>query len=313
MDENKVEQSMGVTVQSLLQRTEEQSWPQACLYVVATPIGNLTDMSLRAWQALRRCDVIAAEDTRSTRPLLQAWGVDTPLMAAHRHNEEQAAQQIVAKLEAGQRVALVSDAGAPAVSDPGSRIVRKVREAGFRVLPLPGPSAVITALMATGVTMDENPAFAFAGFVPSKSMARRKWLQQWERFDGPVLMFEGPHRLRATLLDMLEVYGPDKQVSVARELTKRFEQVHTLALGEVEVWLDSDSHHEQGEFVLVVHATVQVAAQAETDIDEVTQQWMRVLLTQLSVKDVVKLAGQASSYKRDALYECALQLKEQSH
>lgn len=311
MDESTVEQGIGITMQSMLQRAEEQSWPESCLYVVATPIGNMTDMSLRAWQALRRCDVIAAEDTRSTRPLLQAWGVDTPLMAAHRHNEEQAAQQIVAKLEAGQRVALVSDAGAPAVSDPGSRIVRKVREAGFRVLPLPGPSAVITALMATGVTTDENPAFAFAGFVPPKSAARRKWLQQWQRFNGPVLMFEGPHRLRATLSDMLEVYGPEYQLSIARELTKRFEQVHTLALAEANAWLDTDSHHEQGEFVLVVHASQQAAEQETTDIDEQTQQWMRVLLTQLSVKDVVKLAGQASAYKRDALYDCALRLKEQ--
>src|SRR5699024_794435 len=163
---------------------------------VATPIGNLTDLSLRGWYALAQADVIAAEDTRSTRPLLQAWGVQTPLMAAHRHNEAMAAEQIVQRLAQGDRVAWVADAGAPAVSDPGARIVRAVREAGYQVVPIPGASAVITALMGTGATSDENPAFAFAGFVPTKQQARRKWFAQWQSFAGPVLMFESPHRLR---------------------------------------------------------------------------------------------------------------------
>src|SRR5690606_14561253 len=138
------------TWKRLTERVDAQHWPTATLYVVATPIGNLGDLTLRAWQALSRCDVIAAEDTRSSRPLLDAWGVDTPLMAAHRHNEAAAAQAIVQRLEAGERVALISDAGAPAVSDPGARIVRAVREAGFPVVPVPGASAVIAALMASG-------------------------------------------------------------------------------------------------------------------------------------------------------------------
>lgn len=176
--------------QSMMDKVQGQVWPQSCLYVVATPIGNMGDLSLRGWQALELCDIIAAEDTRATRPFLQAWGIQTPLMAAHRHNEAQAAQAIIERLEQGQRVALVSDAGAPAVSDPGARVVRSVREAGFQVIPLPGASAVITALMGSGATSDENPAFAFAGFMPPKTVARRKWLQHWSSLGMPVLMFE---------------------------------------------------------------------------------------------------------------------------
>lgn len=166
MTELSSERQSEVTWKRLIERVGTQSWPAATLYVVATPIGNLADLSVRAWQTLLRCDVVAAEDTRSTRPLLQAWGIETPLMSAHRHNEASAAEAIVERLHRGERVALVSDAGAPAVSDPGARIVKAVREAGFTVVPLPGASAVITALMATGVTTDENPAFAFAGFLP---------------------------------------------------------------------------------------------------------------------------------------------------
>lgn len=176
MNDDKQAMEAPVTWKRLAEQVAGQHWPAPALYVVATPIGNLGDLGLRAWQALRQCDVIAAEDTRSSRPLLDAWDIRTPLMAAHRHNEAAAAEAIVQRLEAGQRVALVSDAGAPAVSDPGARIVRRVREAGFPVVPVPGPSAVITALMGAGVTSDENPAFVFAGFPPPKQGARRKWL-----------------------------------------------------------------------------------------------------------------------------------------
>ncbi|MFA4913133.1 MAG: ribosomal RNA small subunit methyltransferase I, partial [Burkholderiaceae bacterium] len=151
-----------------------QHWPTATLYVVATPIGNLGDLGLRAWQVLSRASIIAAEDTRATRTLLDAWGIGTPLMAAHRHNEAAAAQSICDRLSRGETVALVSDAGAPAVSDPGARIVRAVREAGLRVVPIPGASAVIAALMGSGVTTDANPAFVFAGFAPTKSAARSR-------------------------------------------------------------------------------------------------------------------------------------------
>lgn len=294
------------TWQRLQERIQSQSWPQHTLYVVATPIGNLGDFSLRAWQTLLKCDVIAAEDTRSTRPLLEAWGVQTPLMAAHRHNEALAAEQIVARLAEGQRVALVSDAGAPAVSDPGARIVRAVRAAGYKVVAIPGASAVITALMASGVTTDENPAFVFAGFTPHKSMARKKWLQHWGASTAPVLMFESPHRINAALKDMAALY-PEREVTFARELTKRFEQVHTCALTEAQAWLQSDDHHQQGEFVVILHAAP--VKEAEVELDANTQKWLHALLAQVSARDAVKIAVSATGLSRDLLYEWVLQNK----
>lgn len=292
------------TWQRLQERIQSQSWPQHTLYVVATPIGNLGDFSLRAWQTLLNCDVIAAEDTRSTKPLLEAWEVHTPLMAAHRHNEAQAAEQIVARLAQGERVALVSDAGAPAVSDPGARIVRAVRVAGYRVVAIPGASAVITALMATGVTTDENPAFVFAGFTPHKSAARKKWLAHWGAYAAPVVMFESPHRILAAVKDMALLF-PDRQISFARELTKRFEQIHTCVLTEAEDWLKSDSHHQQGEFVLILH-TDPTQQDIETELDVETQKWLRVLLESVSARDAVKIALKATGLPRDLLYDWVL-------
>lgn len=299
---DRTEQGLG-TWQRLQERVQSQSWPQHTLYVVATPIGNLGDFSLRAWQTLLKCDVIAAEDTRSTRPLLEAWGISTPLMAAHRHNEAQAAEQIVARLEQGERVALVSDAGAPAVSDPGARIVRAVRAAGYQVMAIPGASAVITALMASGVTTDENPAFVFAGFTPHKSQARKKWFQHWGAVAAPVVMFESPHRIAAAMKDLAEVY-PEREITFARELTKRFEQIHTCALSEAVEWLHSDSHHEQGEFVLILHAAVQ--QQLDTTIDVPTQRWLLALLDQVSARDAVKVAVKATGLPRDVIYDWVL-------
>lgn len=292
------------TWNDLVQRVGAQAWPQATLYVIATPIGNLGDLSLRAWQALQRCDVIAAEDTRASRTLLQAWGVDTPLMAAHRHNEAAAAQAIVQRLQQGQRVALVSDAGAPAVSDPGARIVRAVRQAGYGVVALPGASAVITALMASGATSDENPAFVFAGFMPSKAAARRKWLQQWCAIPAPVVMFESPHRLQAAVADLVLVCGAARELTLARELTKRFEQVVTRPLGEMAAWLAEDAHRSQGEFVLIVQ---QAPAALGADVaDPQVLALLDALLEALSVRDAVRVAAKITGLPRDALYAQAL-------
>lgn len=288
----------------LTERVEAQDWPIGALYVVATPIGNLADLSLRALHTLSLCDVIAAEDTRSSRQLLDAWGITTPLVAAHRHNEAQAGQAIIERLLAGQRVGLISDAGAPGVSDPGARIVRACQQAGCRVIPIPGASAVLAALMASGATSDENPAFVFAGFMPSKAMARRKWLQQWCVMPTPVVMFESPHRVRVALADVLEVCGPDRQVTIARELTKRFEQVVTMPLSDVGPWFAADSHHEQGEFVLIVHA----APQREVGvIDADTLALLDILLETVSVRDAVKVAARVSGLPRDTVYKLALE------
>ncbi len=305
MHENSDSAANAQTWKRLTERVDAQHWPAATLYVVATPIGNLGDLGLRAWQALARCDVIAAEDTRSSRALLDAWGVQTPLMAAHRHNEAQAAQAIVQRLANGERVALVSDAGAPAVSDPGARIVRAVRKAGYAVVPLPGASAVITALMASGVTSDENPAFVFAGFPPPKTMARQKWLQRWCAVPAPVLMFESPHRLEATVRDLLEVCGPQRRLTLARELTKRYEQVHTLMLAEAGDWLAQDAHRSQGEFVLIVHEA-ESGPQDDEQVDASALTLLDALLDSLSVRDAARVAAKVTGLPRDTLYAMAL-------
>lgn len=289
----------------LAERVAAQHWPAPALYVVATPIGNLGDLGLRAWQALQSCDVIAAEDTRSSRQLLEAWGIGTPLMAAHRHNEAAAAQAIVERLQAGERVALISDAGAPAVSDPGARIVRVVREAGFPVVPVPGASAVIAALMASGATSDENPAFVFGGFAPQKQGARRKWLASWKSVPAPLVFFESPHRVRATVDDMLAVCGPERRLTIARELTKRFEEVATMYLNEAAGWLAGDAHRCQGEFVLILHESEAAAVGGEAP-DPQAVALLDALLETLSVRDAVKVAARVSGAPRDALYALAL-------
>jgi 16S rRNA (cytidine1402-2'-O)-methyltransferase len=287
-------------------RVATQFWPKPALYVVATPIGNLGDLSLRAQISLQQADVIAAEDTRLTRPLLDAWGIRTPLIAAHRHNEAQVAEAIVGRLAAGERVALVSDAGAPGVSDPGARVVRVVREAGYPVVPVPGPSAVIAALMASGVTTDENPAFAFAGFPPPKTVARRRWLEEWCRLQAPVAMYESPHRLSATLADLLAVCGPERPLTIARELTKRFEEIVTLPLADAQDWLVAHPQRAQGEFVLIVGA----AAAPESDmLDARTEEVVQALLEVMSVRDCAKVAARITGLPRDALYARALAIK----
>jgi 16S rRNA (cytidine1402-2'-O)-methyltransferase len=205
-------------------------------------------------------------------------------------------------------VALVSDAGAPAVSDPGARIVRAVREAGYAVVPIPGPSAVIAALMASGVTSDENPAYVFAGFPPSKSAARQRWLAQWCGLPAPVVMFESPHRLAATLADLLEVCGPQRDVTIARELTKRFEEIATLPLGKARDWMQAQPHRGQGEFVLIAHAAP-APAQEGNEVDPSTDALLDALLESVSVRDAARIASRVSGLPRDVLYARALARK----
>jgi len=295
------------------ERVAAQHWPARALYVIATPIGNLADLGLRAWHALAQADVVAAEDTRATRTLFDAWGLATPLMPAHRHNEAAAARAIVARLEAGERVALVSDAGSPAVSDPGARIVRAVRDAGYTVVPVPGPSAVIAALMASGATSDENPAFAFAGFPPSRGAARQRWLRQWCALPAPVVLFEAPHRLEATLADLETVCGGGRRLTLARELTKRFEEIATVELPAAREWLAGQPHRNQGEFVLIVHA--EAASDDDADAQAVapdTDVLLDALLESLSVRDAARVAARATGLPRDVLYARALARRERS-
>jgi 16S rRNA (cytidine1402-2'-O)-methyltransferase len=291
--------------QRVTERVAAQHWPAATLYVVATPIGNLGDLGLRAWQALARADVIAAEDTRASRTLLDAWGISTPVIAAHRHNEASAAEGICARLAQGQRVALVSDAGAPTISDPGARVVRAVRAGGYAVVPIPGPSAVIAALMGSGVTTNENPAYAFAGFPPPKSAARLRWLHSWCALPAPVILFESPHRLAATLVDIVNVCSATRLLTLARELTKRFEEIVTMLAGEAPEWLAAEAHRQQGEFVLIIHSSPPLD-QAGSQVGLATDELLDVLLETVSVRDAARVAARLTGQSREVLYDRAL-------
>ncbi|WP_082145070.1 16S rRNA (cytidine(1402)-2'-O)-methyltransferase [Oligella urethralis] len=292
---------------SIQARVQAQHWPSATLYVVATPIGNLSDISQRALYALQLADVIACEDTRATQVLLNAYSIHKPLIAAHQHNEAGVADKLIERLAAGQRVALVSDAGAPAVSDPGGKIVAKVHAAGYRVCAIPGPSAVITALMASGFSSDEQPAFAFAGFVPSKKGARQAWLQYWLAQPMAVIMYEAPHRLKDCFkaLVALAAEEPTRRIMVGRELTKRFEEIAVLPIVELVNWLSEDPQREKGEFVLVLEAATQ--AQAKQDYEPLLKE---LLAHGISVRDSAKILHKTMGVARDEAYQAALALKD---
>ncbi len=310
MNQNVPPEDLPDAWQRVGQRMDAQSWPTHALSVVATPIGHLGDLTLRAWQALDRADVIAAEDTRASRTLMDAWGITTPLIAVHRHNEAAAAGAIVERLQAGQRVALVSDAGSPAVSDPGGRVVQAVHAAGLKVVPLPGPSAVVAALMATGVTTDHSPGFVFAGFAPTKSLARQRWIRAWTQLPAATVFYEAPHRIVASLQDLLEVLGPDRQIALARELTKRFEEIASMPLAQAQTWIKADAHREQGEYVVIVHPPEPVES-TELDLEggAAIDAWLDALLESVSVRDAARIAAKATGLPRDTLYARALARK----
>ena len=288
------------------ERLAQQQWPAPALYVVATPIGNLADLTPRAWYALSQADVIAAEDTRATRVLLDAWHIDGELMSVHRHNERSRLDPVLERLATGQRVALVSDAGAPGVSDPGGHLIQAVRAAGFPVVALPGASAVITTLMSFGTTTDDHPGFAFLGFLPPKSGQRQRLLQRWLDYDGTLVCFEAPHRLQSCLQDMLAVFGGQREVGLARELTKRFEETARLPLSQVQQWLDADSHRLQGEYVLLVSPRLDAAAaladESDLSADASSAQWADALLAHVSTRDAARIMAKALARPRDACY-----------
>ncbi|WP_159991706.1 16S rRNA (cytidine(1402)-2'-O)-methyltransferase [Pelistega ratti] len=295
-------------IEKNIEELSRQYWSEATLYVVATPIGNLGDISLRALYTLQLVDVIACEDTRTSKALLNSWGIEKPLMAAHQHNEVQAAQQIIMRLSQGQRVALISDAGAPAVSDPGGKLVSLVKEAGFEVRAIPGASAVITALMSAGVTSDENPAFTFAGFVPPKAKARQQWFDQWSKSAAVVLMFESPHRIVDSVKDFISICGEERPLGIGRELTKRFEQVTILPAKALLAWLEEDINHQRGEFVLIL-PPVNHQATIDEQMGELDR-LLKVMLPVVSVKDAVSMATSLSGLSKDIVYKRALVLKD---
>jgi 16S rRNA (cytidine1402-2'-O)-methyltransferase len=281
----------------------QQSYPTATLYVVATPIGNVTDITLRALHVLLIADVIACEDTRKTGALLARFGLDKPMVAAHQHNEREVAEKLVERLARGERVALVSDAGTPAVSDPGARIVDAVRAAGLRVLPIPGASAAVAALSASGLV---NDRFYFVGFLPAKAKGRETELAALKRIAATLVFYEAPHRIIDCVTALAAAFEPGRQVVFARELTKMFEEIHRCTLGEALAWVNGDANRERGEFVVLVEgATVQEDAD-----DAEAERILRLLLAECPVKQAANLAAQITGRKKNALYERALQIRD---
>ena len=279
-----------------------QSYPTATLYIVATPIGNVTDISLRALQVLALVDAVACEDTRNTGNLMTRFGLSKPMIAAHQHNEREVAEKLITRLLKGERIALVSDAGTPGVSDPGARIVDAVRAAGLRVLPLPGASAAITALSASGLV---NDRFYFVGFLPAKAKQRENALLALLAVPATLVFYEAPHRILDCVEALIGVFEPTRQVVFARELTKLFEEIHRCPLAEALAWVKADAHREKGEYVVLLEGAV-----AGSDADELeAERILNILLAACSVKQAASLAAQITGRKKNALYERALVIK----
>ncbi len=268
------------------------------LFVVATPIGNLADASPRSLETLRAADLIACEDTRTTRTLLARHGISAQVVAVHEHNEMAAAAGLIDRLRQGRNVALVTDAGTPGLSDPGALLVAEAHRAGIKVSPLPGPSAAAAAFSVSGFAADR---FLFAGFLPSTSAARRKALETLD-LPFPVILYEAPHRILETLTDLAARFGPEREIVIARELTKKFEEVARLPLGTAHEWLLADPHRQQGEFVLVLAPGEAKPASA---LD--AERTLEALLEFLAPSEAAKVAARLTGQPRRLLYRKALE------
>ena len=280
-----------------------QSYPQGTLYVVATPIGNLADLTLRAVHVLSLVDAIACEDTRLSVSLFRQLGIDKPLLPLHQHNEREAACMVLLRLARGERVAFVSDAGTPGISDPGAILVAAVGAAGYRCLPIPGASSVVAALSVAGDTV--GGPFEFLGFLTARGTERTRGLQHVADSVHTQVLFEAPHRIQA-LTQSLAPLCPARRVTLCRELTKQFETVVTLSMGELPHWLAADANRTRGEFVLVIHAIADAPESAGSAVHDAT---LRTLLAELPLKQAVAIASQLSGAPRNALYARALALK----
>jgi 16S rRNA (cytidine1402-2'-O)-methyltransferase len=282
---------------------EGQAHPGGCLYVLATPIGNLADISLRALYLLQMADVLACEDTRHSQMLLRQYGVDKPgshWLAVHQHNEASAAEQVIVQLQQGKRVVYLSDAGTPGVSDPGARLVGLARQAGFRCMPLPGASSVTSLLSVSGCV--EDSGFVFWGFLPTKATERQAQIRSMSAEHRAQVFFEAPHRIDALANDL--AVCNERLLTVGRELTHQFEEIATLPAASFSAWLQADATRSKGEFALVLHALPAVSdgmARAEWVLDQ--------LLAELPIKTAVRLAADISGAPRNALYALALQKK----
>jgi 16S rRNA (cytidine1402-2'-O)-methyltransferase len=275
----------------------------ATLYIVATPIGNLRDITLRALDVLAAADVIAAEDTRTTRHLLAHFSITKKMIPAHQHNEMAAAERVIKLLCAGKIVAFVTDAGTPGISDPGETLVKLVREQGYNVVPIPGANAAICALSASGIPAAR---FLFYGFLPATSGPRRRELEELRLYPYPVVFYEAPHRVLESVSDLADVFGAHRRLAIARELTKLFESFHTCALGDAVDWLQADPNHQKGEFVLIISAADAVR---DRELSDQTLRTLKLLLEELPLKQAVKLAAEITGQSKNKIYSAALTLK----
>ncbi len=288
----------------------DQHYPAGALYVVATPIGNLGDITLRALQVLSLVDAVACEDTRHTAPLLRAYGLDRPLLSVHEHNEAEAAADIVRRLRQGERIAYVSDAGTPGVSDPGARLCLAVQRAGLRCMPLPGASSITALLSVAGLATaaSEGPAFEFTGFLPPKGANRQAALRRLAQQAHACVLLEAPHRI-VSLAQDLAALG-QRVVTLGRELTKQFEEIATLPCADLPVWLASREHRCRGEFALVLHPVIPAASSRSGGLDGESLRVLALLLQELPVKSAARLGAEITGAPRNALYAAALDLKK---
>lgn len=303
MNDMPQQNSAALATLPLMNEISQQVYSVGTLYVIATPIGNVGDITLRALHVLSLVDAVACEDTRNTSLLLKRYGLSKSLIAAHQHNEREVADKLIARLQAGDRIALVSDAGTPAISDPGARIVDAVRASGFRVMPLPGASAATAALSASGLI---NEQFHFVGFLPSSSGQRNSALMLLRGITSTLVFYEAPHRIIETVKAIATVFEPTRQIVFARELTKLFEEIHRCPLPEAEGWLMADPKHLKGEFVLLLEGAPTDASDHDAETDRV----LAILLSECPVSQAASLAAKITGKKKNALYARALALKE---
>jgi len=272
------------------------------LYIVATPIGNLSDISIRAVDILKNVDLVLAEDTRHSKKLFSHYEIDTPLKAFHEHNEKDKTEKVINEINAGQSIAMISDAGTPLISDPGYHLVSKAKKAGLNVVPVPGPSALIAAISSSGVA---SSSFTFFGFLPSKPVARLKFLQSKANLDETIVFYESPKRILSTLKDMLEVFGKSREVCLAKEITKSFETILTDKLPILIEYLESDSAHQKGEFVVLVSPADKIdRVEADSQLDKL----LPILCAEMGASKAAKLAAKITGIDKKHCYKRATSL-----
>lgn len=290
-------------IESLAEEIALQRFPARALYVVSTPIGNLGDISIRALSVLEMMDAVACEDTRNTGQLMKRYGLSKPMIATHQHNEAEAAQKIIERLQRGERVALVSDAGTPAISDPGTRVVDAVLSASLSVIPIAGPSAVTAAISTSGLS---GEGFQFFGFLPSKDAQRDSALQALSNSPAVLVFYEAPHRVLDTVGAMRQVFGEQRRIVIARELSKLFEQIHRCALSEAAAWLAADSNRQRGEFVLLIEGAKRSNSESDSLLE--ARRLLTILLEECPVSQAAALAARITGVKKNTLYAMALDI-----